>query len=107
MVTVRRSSDGPSVLACYFRCGADGSITDADSRGSKIFCLVDLWKGELSDQAVFLKHGFGEWVLKHPTSGVYFKGMVIPYWDKRKETALKAHEAFPNIGAIGWDIAIT
>lgn len=49
----------------------------------------------------------GQWVEKHPVSGVPLPEFQIPHWDDVQDIACKAHALFPEFGIIGWDIAVT
>jgi putative polysaccharide biosynthesis protein len=49
----------------------------------------------------------GQWVDKHPVSGVALPGFRIPHWEGVQDIACKAHALFPEFGIIGWDIAVT
>src|SRR5690606_10909580 len=43
----------------------------------------------------------------HPDTGVCFEGFTLPYWNDTTNLVLRAHQAFPELGVIGWDVAIT
>ncbi len=43
----------------------------------------------------------------HPDSNIVFEGRSIPFYWESVDLVLKAHELFPNIKTIGWDVAIT
>ena len=43
---------------------------------------------------------------EHPDSGQEFKGFPIQMWSEAVELARRAHETFPSMHFIGWDIAI-
>ena len=43
----------------------------------------------------------------HPKTGVMFKGFVIPYWNDILKLVEQASKVVPEVGYIGWDVAIT
>ena len=43
----------------------------------------------------------------HPVTGARIAGEVLPHWAETVQMACAAHGLFPQLGAIGWDIAIT
>lgn len=44
---------------------------------------------------------------EHPQTKVKFKGFQIPYWDEVIDMLSKASSLVPQVGYIGWDVAIT
>lgn len=44
---------------------------------------------------------------RHPRSGCLLKGYQIPYWDKVMDICREAAHKVPQMGYIGWDVAIT
>src|SRR5262249_8226266 len=42
----------------------------------------------------------------HPVTGAQITGRKLPLWDEVLDLARRAHEAFGDQVAIGWDIAI-
>lgn len=43
---------------------------------------------------------------KHPDSGQRLKGFPVPLWTEALFLARRAHELFPSVYFIGWDVAI-
>ena len=48
---------------------------------------------------------FGNIVIKHPVSGLYFEGTQLPEWDKLLEMLTEAALELPSLRYIGWDVA--
>jgi hypothetical protein len=42
----------------------------------------------------------------HPSTGTTLEGFQIPFWQEVLKLALRAHEAFPSLHFVGWDIAV-
>lgn len=55
----------------------------------------------------FYKPGYGLKTAVHPDSQIVFENYKVPMLKEAYDLAIKAHKFFYNIGAIGWDIAIT
>lgn len=55
----------------------------------------------------FYKPGHGLKINVHPDSGIVFEEFKVPKLKEAYEMAIKAHKFYYNVGAIGWDIAIT
>ncbi len=55
----------------------------------------------------FYKPGYGTKTEKHPDSKIEFEKYKVPMLNEAYELSIKAHKFFYNVGAIGWDIAIT
>lgn len=49
----------------------------------------------------------GEYFEAHPTTGTPLVGFEIPMFDEAAELCRKAAEMFPQVGYVGWDVAIT
>lgn len=62
--------------------------------------------GVLGDMGIKLKGERGR-LARHPDTGVEFKGFKIPYWKEALDLAIRAHQCFPKIHSVGWDIAIS
>lgn len=99
--------------------GADGRsryIAGMQRMGIKEMHLDNLSQGGLAvgiDPAGILrKWGYTEdprkkGVSSHPDTGIVFKGRRIPFWRETVDLACRAHEGFPCIHNVGWDIAVT
>ncbi len=44
---------------------------------------------------------------RHPGSGVYMPGFQLPCWEAVRTCAVQAMEQMPELGYVGWDIAVT
>lgn len=44
---------------------------------------------------------------RHPTTGGEIAGTELPMWQPAVDLCVSAHEAFPEMASVGWDVAIT
>lgn len=92
---------------CHFLCatltaGHHNQIANASS--NSIFALVDVKTGKVfTDGCDYSGHVY----IDHPETGIRFKGFEIPMWNQVLEMLKKAAARVPQIGYVGWDIAIT
>ena len=88
------------ILSTILRMGGVGSRVDNISAGG-ISCVIkpDGW---LVDKAVTRK---SVWTDEH-ASGIKFKDIKVPSFDKVVETARKLHGMLPYFDIIGWDFAV-
>ena len=88
------------VLSTILRMGSGDAKVDNVSAGG-IACAVHE-DGSLFERSVTHK---SEWSDAHP-SGVKFKDIRIPNYDKVVATAKRLHENLPYFGIIGWDFSV-
>lgn len=95
------------LIAAALKIGHGGSQVDNVKAGG-IVVPIDLSSGALSETAkTAAKAGTGR-LYRHPDTGVEFVGMSIPRWGEVVGAALRAAErVVPEIGTVGWDIAVT
>lgn len=85
------------------RCGGAGSIVDNFSSGGVAYPL-DMDTGAVT--AVGRDHD-GAAYDRHPTTGAAVVGFRVPYWKDLVRSVRTAAGMVPNVGYIGWDIAVT
>lgn len=90
-----------SVLSSFIRIGAKDSFVDNISGRDGMVVGIDD-KGRLCDYG--LTHDYSK--VYRATSGVLFKGLVVPDYERIKETVCGFHLRMPMIKLINWDIAI-
>lgn len=88
------------VLSAQLRMGVGDSDVDNISAGG-IACPIQP-DGRLQERAVTRK---SEWSDCHP-SGIKFKDIQVPSFDKIVATAIKLQESMPYLNIIGWDFAV-
>lgn len=88
------------ILSAQLRMGAGGSKVDNISAGG-MSCPIkpDGW---LEERSVTRK---SEWRYEHP-SGIKFKDIRVPNYDKIIETIKRLHPQIPYFNLIGWDFSV-
>lgn len=102
--TVTILKDGvPYVVQTYFRIGNDGKFVDNFNSGG-MTVPIDKKTGIVMDRAIDKKKILYE---THPYTGYKIKGFKFPYWDEVLEMAKDLAKKIPDMGYVGWDIALT
>ena len=101
LTTVTEPDGKPGLRASYFRVGR---AADKFLKASSLLRIpLDLATGEFGERAYF-----PDWssTAQHPDSGLKFLGNRVPEYDACVQAALELHTRVPQVGCIGWDIAI-
>lgn len=91
-----------SVVVALCRIGNGGRVDNFLNGG--VMTRVSIETGRLLYDAVDSQNNVYE---KHPVTGTVFKGFLIPMWDECKKMACEAAAVLPQVGYVGWDIAVT
>lgn len=84
-----------------------GNGADVDNLSAGGFAtVVDHRTGRVVSDAVSTNTGRAVYFPKHPITGVEFRAIEIPHWDKVVELALAASRVEPRARVVGWDIAV-
>lgn len=103
IVTVLRRDGKVAVPFTYWRIGDGGRFVDNfNSQG--MVAPVDAATGVVKDSAIDKKKNLYE---KHPWTGTTIKGFKFPYWEEALAICREAAHVVPEMGYIGWDVAIT
>jgi len=92
----------PHIICAYFRIG-NGKFVDNFNSGGMV-APVDEKTGIVSQVALDKQKNVYE---KHPETNTPIKGFKFPYWDEALELCKQASKEIPEIGYVGWDVAIT
>jgi hypothetical protein len=84
---------------------AKRSVVDNVVKGG-IAAPIDMATGKICGPAIQMDKCLMTWTDKHPDTGQELKGFALPMWNEAIDLALRAHETFPSMYFIGWDIAI-
>lgn len=91
------------VQKAILRAGVGNTDVDNYAQGGSIY-EVDLSTGVVCTPGKS-KAGLNHFI--HPGTDRVMLGYKIPHWDKVIETSCRAAELLPEVGIVGWDIAIT
>lgn len=91
------------VVKAILRVGVGDSVVDNYAKGGFIY-EVDIKTGLISSYGQ--SHVNSQSYI-HPGTDIVMLGYQIPNWDKVIEGSKRAAEHLPQIGFIGWDVAIT
>lgn len=86
------------------KCGAKGAVADNFHSGGAAYPL-NLENGAVTGP------GRNNTEIKdyeyHSGSSVYMPGFTLPHWEAVRACAIQAMEVIPELGYVGWDIAVT
>lgn len=76
----------------------------ANVSANSIFTLVNVKTGQVSTDGCDYNDNI---YIVHPETGIHFKGFQIPMWYEVLKILERAAARVPQIGYVGWDVAIT
>jgi hypothetical protein len=103
MLTLLGHDEESLLLAAFARFGVGPSVVDNWSAGG-IAVGIEPGEGKLRPLG-FDKRGRA--TTRHPTSGVVFEGLAVPFWREAVAFARRIQSLFPFYGMLGLDVAIT
>lgn len=101
LITIARNGITHNIVA-YLRIGNGGHVDNFNSGG--MITRIDLETGKIIFEAV---DEAGHIYKKHPLTLTNIIGFQIPLWKECLEMVKKAGQIVPEIGYVGWDIAVT
>lgn len=94
------------LLPPVIRIPAGRMVADNFSQGG-LAAPIDIATGKICGPAVKQDNRLGMIsISKHPDSSQEFKGFPIPMWSEAVDLVRRAHETYPSVHFIAWDIAI-
>ncbi len=101
LVTFRRPWSGrTSVIAGMFRTGITDEVVDNYTAGG-VVADIDYKDGALGDFGV--DHFIKKYDV-HPSSGLAFKGVILPYYEEMVKVAIEVAQRIPNFNLLGLDL---
>lgn len=98
-----RVGDKVRPVGAGLRTGGGGQVVDNFHHGGTAYPL-DLETGVVTGRGIDLD---GNAVTRHPVTGHMMPGLQVPHWDQVLDTVRRASLVVPNIGYVGWDLAVT
>lgn len=102
IVTVR-SEDKANVVYAFIRIGNGGHVVDNINAGG-MAAPVDLETGVIQYPGYDKDSNTYD---VHPATGCPIVGYKLPYWQEALDMCVKAADVVPQLGYVGWDIAIS
>jgi len=102
IVTVRRNGVA-NVVYAFIRIGNGGRFVDNINAGG-MAAPIDLETG-IIQYAAFDKDS--NYYDTHPATGCAIAGYPLPYWQESLAMCLEATKIVPQLGYVGWDIAVS
>jgi hypothetical protein len=102
VVTARPKAGKPEVILAALRMGTGSAVADNFVLGG-IAAPVDIESGRLGPAS---GKGLEGHFQNHPDTGAPIAGRQIPGWSAVLALALAAHDAFPTMPTVGWDVAL-
>src|SRR5690554_2009034 len=100
IITIRKNDEVIIPFACL-RCG-NGKVVDNLNSGG-FAARINIENGIVDSNGV---GKYNTVAITHPITGVAFKGLQIPHFQKALDLAVEASKRVPDLGYVGWDIAI-
>lgn len=96
----------PEVTHAVMRMASNTSVVVDNFHAGGIAAAVDLATGRLGRATDMGLRADSTWWDVHPVSGASITGRLVPMWNEVLDLARRAHAAFDDQVAIGWDIAV-
>ncbi len=97
------TEDAPHIVYAFIRIGNGGRFVDNINAGG-MAAPVNIDTGIIEHPAFDKDSIYYE---THPYTGCPIKGWQLPFWQESVETVLKAATIIPQVGYVGWDVAVT
>lgn len=104
VVTGRDKAGAVTLIAAAIKLPAGASLVDNFMRGN-VLSQVECATGIMQPGEYF--YDLFRTIESHPETGERFAERKVPQWDAIKATALMAHEQFPKLALLAFDIAPT
>lgn len=102
MLMILDRRDEPRLVSSFARFGTGGNLVDNWSAGG-VAVGIDGETGRARRVAFDRR---GRCYEAHPTSGVSFADVVVPFWEAARKLALEVQRHFPYYRLLGLDVAI-
>lgn len=103
VVTVRGRDGKCHIVYAFIRIGNGGRFVDNINSGG-MAAPINLDTGVI-EYAAFDKDSI--YYEKHPETGCPIAGYQLPFWKESAQLCIKAAESLPELGYVGWDVAVT
>lgn len=101
-IVTANKNNKTKILFKAIRIGNKGNVVDNFNHGGMYSIINDA--GIITKPAIDKE---GKVYEKHPTTNTEIVGFIIPYFKEAIKMAVNASKVIPQVGLVGWDIAIT
>jgi len=106
IITIMDQPHAPSVLFACFRLPVSGTETGPGKAKARLFANVDVATSEIN-RVIDRTNGGSRIIDTQPLTGQKLLGLKIEQMPDAFELVLRAHLMAPDVGIVGWDVAIT
>lgn len=92
------------LIGACLKCGGKGAVADNFHSGGIAYPL-DLKRGIVTGSGK--NNAEIRAYERHPGTEFFMPGLEIPYWKEILNSVFAAMDRLPNVGYVGWDIAVT
>lgn len=100
--TILADGEPHVIYACVRMGNSDRPVDNINAGG--MYSVIDLETGKIAGPACDKNYHVYE---RHPRTGTLLTGYQIPLWDSVMALCLEAAKKIPQMGYVGWDVAIT
>ena len=105
-IVTLRTHQGTEPFYAVLRIPSKTAMHDGDTVNTRIWCVIDLKTGAII-RARNPRDAFAPDVTHWLDPDTPLPGYVLPHWDQALANVLRAHQAFPAHGILGWDVFLT
>ena len=105
-IVTLRTGQGIEPFYAVLRIPSQTAMHDGDTVNARIWCMIDLKTGAII-RARNPRDAVAPDVTHWLDPDTPLPGYVLPHWDQALANVLRAHQAFPAHGILGWDVFLT
>jgi len=106
VLTIMNEEGKAEVTHAVLRMASSRDVVIDNFHAGGIAAKVDIQSGILGQASNMGLTADSQWWDSHPLTDGPILGRTVPFWDEVKDVACRAHSAFADQIAIGWDIAV-
>jgi hypothetical protein len=106
LVTYRWPRGAAQLLLGVYKMPTGDSAADNFHFGG-VAAPVEVATGRLQRGVYLLSGKVVVTMERHPDTGAVIEGHQLPFWDEAVALVLRAHDTFPRVPVVGWDVALT
>ena len=104
VISCRAPEGRAEYISAWLKMSTGGAIVDGITQGA-VYSPIDRDSGTLGLGR--MESPISPPIERHPDTGEMIVGTQLPYWEEVVSMCLRAHDEFPPLAVIGWDVALT